>query len=132
MGDPILLEGPPRPDEGCLNLGGPIGNGAGECAERGRASFGGEDAKHSSVDIKEREGAEEPLPNLNGGPSFREDFRDTDVVVRPLVRDNDVLIREDLLRLTYKSDRYNLFLRIHELLTLKVPNVSVAPQESLA
>lgn len=51
------------------------------------------------MDIKEREGAEEPLPNLNGGPSVRADFRDTDVVVKPLVRDNEGLIKDDLLRL---------------------------------
>lgn len=46
------------------------------------------------MDIKEREGAEGPLPNLNGRPSVR----DTDVVVKPLVRDNEGLIKEDLLR----------------------------------
>lgn len=100
MGDPILRRCPPRPDEGCLNLGGPIGKGAGECAECGRASPLVEDAKHSSVDIKDKEGTEGPLLNLNGGHSVRADFKETDVVVRPLVRDNEGLIKEDLLRLT--------------------------------
>lgn len=80
------------------------------------------------MDIKEREGAEGPLPNLNGRPSVR----DTDVVVKPLVRDNEGLIKEDLLRLTHKSDRYNSFLLTHEILTLKVQDVSVAPPESPA
>ena len=51
------------------------------------------------MDIKEREGVEGPLPNLNGGHSVRADFKDTDVVIKPLVRDNEGLIKEDLLRL---------------------------------
>lgn len=84
------------------------------------------------MDIKEREGTEGPLPNLNGGHSVRADFRDNDVVVKPLVRDNEGLIKEDLLRLVYKSDGYSLFPRTQELLTLKVLTVSVAPSEGLA
>lgn len=49
--------------------------------------------------IKAREGAEGPLPNLNSWHSVRADFKETDVVVEPLVRDNEGLIKEDLLRL---------------------------------
>lgn len=82
--------------------------------------------------IREREGAGGPLPNLNGGHSVRADFRDTDVVVKPLVRDNEGLIKEDLLRLTYKSDQYSLSPRTQKVLTLKALAVSVAPLESLA
>ena len=59
------------------------------------------------MDIKGKEGAEAPLPNLNGGHSLRADFKEIEVVVEPLVRDNEGLIREDLLRLTSKSDRYS-------------------------
>ena len=62
------------------------------------------------MDIKEREGAEVPLPNLNGGHSVRAVFKETDVVVKPFVRDIEGLIKEDLLRLILKSDRYSSFL----------------------
>ena len=51
------------------------------------------------MDITEREGAEGPLPNLKSGHSIRAGFKETDVVVKPLVRDIEGLIREDLLRL---------------------------------
>ena len=59
------------------------------------------------MDITEREGTEGPLPNLKGGHSVRADFKQTDVVVKPLVRDREGLIREDLLRLKGMSDLYN-------------------------
>ena len=117
-----------------MNLGGPIGKGAGEWAECGRASFGGEDAKYSSVDIKGREGAVWPLANLNGGQSIRADFDEVDVVVKPLVRDNEGLIKEDLLRLAQCQNDAAHFpqVQIQEMLTLKVLAVSVAPVESPA
>ena len=51
------------------------------------------------MDINGREGAVWPLANLNGGHSIRADFDEIDVVVKPLVRDNEGLIKEDLLRL---------------------------------
>ena len=51
------------------------------------------------MDIKGREGAVWPLANLNGGHSTRADFDEIDVVVKPLVRDKEGLIKEDLLRL---------------------------------
>ena len=50
---------------------------------------------------------EGPLPNLKGGHSVRADFKQTDVVVKPLVRDREGLIREDLLRLEGMSDLYS-------------------------
>lgn len=59
------------------------------------------------MDIEEREGAQGPLPNLNGVHSVRADFKEVDVVVKPLVRDNEGLIKEDRLRLRLKSDRYS-------------------------
>lgn len=83
------------------------------------------------MDIKEREGAEGPLPNLNGGHSVRADFKETDVVVKPLVRDNEGLIKEDLLRLRQRSDYAARFPEVQELLTLKVLVASMAPSESL-
>ena len=76
-----------------------MGNGTGECAECGRASFWGGDAQHSSADAKERQGAAIPLPNLKGRHSIRADFKEVDVVDEPLVRDREGLTREDLLRL---------------------------------
>ena len=51
------------------------------------------------MDIIEREDAEGPLPNLKGWHSVRADFNETDVVVKPLVRDSEGLSKEDLLRL---------------------------------
>ena len=81
------------------------------------------------MDIKEREGAEVPLPNLNGGHSVRAVFKETDVVVKPFVRDNEGLIRDDLLRLTLKSDRYSSFGQNSEWLTPKLLAVLVAPSE---
>lgn len=98
MGDPPLRECPFRPEKGCLNLGGPIANGAGECADCGLFSRCGEDSKHSSGDIND-DGTEGPLPNLKGGHSTCADFSDTDVVVNPLVRDSEGRISEDLRRL---------------------------------
>ena len=84
------------------------------------------------MDIKEREGAEAPLPNLNSGHSVRAVFKETDVVVKPFVRDKEGLIREDLLRLILKSDRYSSFPQNSEWLTPIVPAVLVAPSERLA
>lgn len=60
------------------------------------------------MDIAEREGTEGPLPNLKGGHSDRADFKQTDVVVKPFVRDREGLIREDLLRLKGTLEPYHL------------------------
>ena len=84
------------------------------------------------MDITEKEGTEGPLPNLKGGHSVRADFKQTDVVVKPLVRDRDGLIREDLLRLKGMSDYTIRFLDIQGLLTLKALFVWGALGESLA
>ena len=102
MGDPLFLECPVKPEMDCLNLGGPIGSGAGECADCGRFSLWGEDSKHSWADIRD-EGAVGPLPNLNGGHSTRADFNDTDVVVILFVLDTDGLIKVGLRRLLERS-----------------------------
>lgn len=99
IGDPILRRFPLRLVIDCLNLGGPIGKGAGECADCGRFSPGGENPKHSSADINVGAGTEVPLPNLKGGPSTRAALQGNNVVVKPLVRDNEGLIREGLRRL---------------------------------
>ena len=67
------------------------------------------------MDIKEREGAVGPLPNMNCGHSGRADFKEIDVVVKPLVRDNEGLIKEDLLRLRLKSDLHSSVPRVSEI-----------------
>lgn len=99
IGEPAERRVPARPEKGCLNRGGPVGSGAGECADCGRFSPWGEDAKHSSADINGGWGTEEPLPNLKAGHSARADFSETAVVVNPLVLDSDGRINEGLRRL---------------------------------
>lgn len=55
-----------------------------------------------------REGrCREAIAEFEGGHSVRADFKETDVVVEPLVRDREGLIREDLLRLKRKSIPYS-------------------------
>lgn len=82
--------------------------------------------------MEEREGAEWPLPNLNGGHSVRAVFKETDVVVKPLVRDNEGLIREDRLRLVLRSDLYSAFPQYSEWLTPKLLAVLAPPSAGLA
>ena len=41
--------------------------GSGEFADCGRLSCGGDDAKHSSFDMRDDGGMGSPFPNLNGG-----------------------------------------------------------------
>ncbi len=99
IGEPLPRRLAPSPQNGCLNFGGPIGSGTGECADCGRFSPWGEDAKHSSADINDGWGNEGLLPNLKGGQSTRADLSETADVVNPLARDSDGRSREDLRRL---------------------------------
>lgn len=99
IGEPAARRVPATPDRGCRNRGGPIGSGAGECADCGRLSIWGEDAKHSSADITDGWSTEGPLPNLKGGHSTRADLNETAEVVNPLVLDSEGRIREGLRRL---------------------------------
>jgi len=73
-------------EKGCLNLGGPIGIDDGESADLGRQSRGGDEPKPSIGDIRAADGIA-PLPNLNGGHSTLADFREIEIVVEPLLRD---------------------------------------------
>lgn len=66
-GDPVFRECPLRAENGCFSLGGPMANGICELAARTFLSCGGDDKKHSSVDINIGESKEGPFPNLNGG-----------------------------------------------------------------
>ena len=86
------------------------------------------------MDIKGREGVVWQLANLNGGQSVRADFDAIDVVVKPLVRDNEGLIKEDLLRLAQCQNdaAHSPQVQIQDMLTLKALAVLVAPVESPA
>ena len=80
-----------------------MGCDAGECADCGRFSRGGEVSKHSCGDINE-DGTEAPLPNLKGGHSTRADFNEREIVVEPLLRDRDGRMRLGLRRLKEMSE----------------------------
>ena len=65
---------------------------------------------------------------------MRGDFDEINVVVKPLVRDNEGLIKEDLLRLAESQNDAadSSQVQLQEMLTLKVLAVLVAPVESPA
>ena len=87
--------------EGCLNLGGPIGCAEGESADWGRLALreGGEPMEPMDPLGESGERADAPLPNLNGGHSTRADLRERALVAKPLVRDRDGRKRFGLRRL---------------------------------
>jgi len=80
--------GPPRFENGCLNLGGPIGIDDGDPTDCGLLSLAGDAVKHSSGDIRDAGGNDAALlANLNGTQSTLADFSESDVVEEPFVRD---------------------------------------------
>lgn len=67
IGEPVPRSCPAAPEKECFNFGGAKTPCVCEFAVKGFFCCGGEDAKHSSADINDGGGNEDPLLKLKGG-----------------------------------------------------------------